>query len=349
MISAKDVYHFSQKLCVLYVEDDACLREEMTLLLSPFFKSIDIAVDGVDGLEKYNNRKYDIVITDINMPRMNGIEMIGSIREIHPEQKVIAVSAHNEPEILINLIENGVSSFVLKPIMQQNVLNVLYPVCRDADTQNVNIELFDMLNQERSKLKKQVRLLAAQLNTVSIKNDQVNELLSHEEPKSADSALAEYFANDEDDGVESVVFIKDDTDEMTEILDDILDQLFLYSSSFEMEYVEKSSALIAKLSNILFRYTPFLDPLAKSIGELAQIIVDDGHGFTALFDKNPERILKLFDAICIDLTLYVKRFSVESMAMKNIHHIHLPTLMSIQQVIGLINPEELEEGDLDLF
>lgn len=349
MISAKDVYHFSQKLCVLYVEDDPCLREEMTLLLSPFFENIDVAVDGVDGLEKYNSGKYDIVITDINMPRMNGIDMVAAIREIHPEQKVIAVSAHNESEILIHLIENGVNSFILKPIMQQSLLNVLYPVCRDANAQNVNIELFEMLNQERSKLKKQVRLLAAQLNTVSVKNDQVNGLLSSDETKSSDALLEEYFAKDEDEGVESVLFIKDDADEMSEILNDILDQIFLYSNNFEIEHIHKMSVLIAKFANILYRYTPFLDPLAKSIAELGTIIEEDEVNFIALFNKNPEHILKLFDAICIDMTLYIQRFSIESMAMKNIHHIHLPTIMSIQQVIGLINPEDLEESDLELF
>ncbi|WP_295052460.1 response regulator [Sulfuricurvum sp.] len=349
MIKTKDVFHFSQKLCVLYVEDDPSLRDEMTLLLSPFFEYIEIAVDGIDGLQKYNHQKFDIVITDINMPRMNGIQMIVSMREIHPEQKIIAISAHNESEILINLIENGVNSFILKPIIQQNILNVLYPVCRDANTQNLNVELFEMLNNEKSKLKKQVRLLCAQLNAVSIKNDQVNELLNNQENNVGDLELEKYFSKDEDDGVESVILIKDDSDEMTDILDDMLDQIFLYSNDFQREHIKRISILIGKLSNILYRYTPFLDPLAKSIGELAHVIVVEELNFIELFEKKPEHILKLFDAICIDMTLYIKRFSVESMAMKNIHHIHLPTLMSIQQVIGIINPTEIEEGDLELF
>lgn len=349
MITAKDVFRFSQKLSVLYVEDDDNLRDEMGALFKPFFQTIDIALDGLDGLDKYHNNKYDIVITDINMPRMNGIDMIASIREIHPEQKIIAISAHNESEILINLIEHGVSSFILKPILLQNVLTVFYPVCRDADAQNTNIELFEMLNEERSKLKKQVRLLEAQLNTVSIKNDHVNELLAHEETEIDDVLLDEYFRKDDEEDVQSVVFIKDDADEMTEILNDILDQMFVYSDNSQIEHIHKTSILISKLSNILFRYTPFLDPLAKSIGELGNIIDDDQPSFVSLFNKNPEHLLKLFDAICVDLTLYIKRFSVESMAMRNIHHIHLPTLMSIQQVIGLIHPEELEDNDLELF
>lgn len=348
MINVKDVFHYSEKLSVLYVEDDTSLRDEMELLFSPFFEFIEIAVDGLDGLEKYNRRKFDIVITDINMPRMNGIEMITAIRAIHPEQKIIAVSAHNESDILINLIENGVSSFILKPIIHQNILNVLYPVCRDASTQNLNVELFEMLNEEKSKLKKQVRLLVAQLNAISIKNDQVYELLNTKENTVDNLVLEEYFSKDDYESTESVTFIKDDADEMIEILDDMLNQIFLYRENSKREHIQRMSILIGKLSNILYRYTPFLDPLAKIIGELAQVIVDEAK-FISIFEQNPDDILKLFDAICVDMTHYIKRFSVESMAMKNIHHIHLPTIMSIQQVIGLINPEEMEWGDVDLF
>jgi hypothetical protein len=71
--------------------------------------------------------------------------------------------------------------------------------------------------------------------------------------------------------------------------------------------------------------------------------------FIALFECNHDHILMLFDAISIDLDRYMKRFSVESMAMKNIHHIHQPTSISIQQVIGLIHPDDMDCGDIEFF
>ena len=78
LASAKD-------LKVLYVEDNAMVRESTCDILDDYFSSVDIAVDGEDGLKLYKNLYeetntfYDIIITDIKMPKMNGIEMIKSI------------------------------------------------------------------------------------------------------------------------------------------------------------------------------------------------------------------------------------------------------------------------------
>lgn len=348
MITAKDVYKFSHTLNILYVEDDDRLRDETVMLLEPFFKHIDIARDGVEGFEKYNGCLYDIVITDINMPRMNGIEMIAKIREINPEQKIIAISAHNESDILINLIRSGVSSFILKPILQQDVLNVLYPICRDADTQNTNTELFQILNTERSKLQKQVRLLAAQLHTIVVKHQQVEELYYQHQTKPSSPLLEEYFLKDDDQGEESVLFLQDDTDEMTETLDEIPTLLGQYIVTLDKKTILDVATSIAKLSNLLLRYTPFLDPLAKNMDELSSA-VREGDAFTLLITSKPDAVLKLFDAICMDMTLYIQRFSVESMAMKNIHHIHQPTSLSIQQIIGMIYPGSIEDGEIEFF
>ncbi len=116
MISIKDVQNYSKQLSVLYVEDNDKVREETAEIFKLLFATVDLARNGEEGIEKYNCEKYDIVITDINMPRINGIEMIFQMREINPEQKIIAISAHDEPEILISMMRRGVSTFLLKPI-----------------------------------------------------------------------------------------------------------------------------------------------------------------------------------------------------------------------------------------
>ena len=173
MITIKNLQKFSLRLKMLYVEDNDSLREETGKVFEPLFERVDLASNGKEGLEKYNNNLYDVVITDINMPVMNGIEMIERIREINPEQKIIAISAHDETTILLNLIRKGVSSFIIKPINLDDMLTVLYPVCRDADAQNTNIELFDALQAERKKLQQMVGVLTSYLHTVDIKNDQL--------------------------------------------------------------------------------------------------------------------------------------------------------------------------------
>ncbi len=175
MSRIRNLQKFSLRLKMLYVEDNDSLREETAKVFGPLFERVDLASNGKEGLDKYNSNHYDIIITDINMPIMNGIDMIEHIREINPEQKIIAISAHDETTILLNLIRKGVSSFIIKPINLDDMLTVLYPVCRDADAQNTNIELFNALQSERKKLKQIVGTLTSYLHTVDIKNDQLGE------------------------------------------------------------------------------------------------------------------------------------------------------------------------------
>lgn len=349
MLMLKDIQNYSQQLSILYVEDNDKLREETAEIFKLLFAKVDLACNGEEGIEKYNHEKYDIVITDINMPRINGIEMISQMREINPEQKVIAISAHDESEILISMMRRGVNTFLLKPINFDEMLSIIYPVCRDASTQNVNAELFETLNQERKKYKSIVSKLISHLRTVEIKNEQIGALYVQNHSVDRSEMLEEYFAKDEEHENEKVVFLEDDCEEMTDVLSEIPDQLSRYIVNKDIRHVHKVRDDVAKLSNILYRYTPFLDPLAKSLEELSSLIAEEKDLLEKL-EAKPDLILSLFDAICIDLSLYVKRFSLESMAMKNIHHIHQPTTLSIQQIIGLIRPDLADDGgDIDFF
>lgn len=348
MLTFKDLQKFSLRLSVLYVEDNGSLQEETKKIFDPLFARVDLAQNGEEGLAKYNHAHYDIIITDINMPVMNGIDMIERIREINPEQKIIAISAHDESSILINLMRKGVSSFILKPINLNELLTVLYPVCRDADAQKINIELFDVLQEERKKLKKMVKLLASHLHAVNVKNDQIGTLYSQTQTEGRSELLQEYFAKDEDQGSEKVLFISDDSEEIRELLNEIPDELSSYTQNAQIRHIRKIHEDLSKISNILFRYTPFLDPLAENLKELSRVIAEE-NDFIGLLTNKPDLVLKLFDAVCIDLSLYVKRFSTESMAMRNIHHIHQPTSLSIQQIIALVRPEQAESGDIEFF
>lgn len=352
MITAKSVLKFSKTLTALYVEDDAILREATLSFFEHFFAKIDTAVDGKDGLEKYNQNHYNIVITDINMPNMNGIDMSYHIHDINPDQKILAISAHNESDILINLIRNGLSSFILKPIVQEDALKALYSVCRDARTSQINDELFETLSAQTEELKKQNRELKAQVDATSIKNHQVEVLLEKTAPpvdKAASGLVDEYFKADEDEGYENVVFSGDDAAEMHELMEEGMELASIYCADLNLEHLKDLGNSFNRMSSLLYRYTPFLDPLALSMSDLGTSILDHIDDFAAVFKDNQDAVFSLFNAVRIDIQLYIERFSVESMAMKNIHHIHHPTSLSIQQVIGLIAPVEIEEGEMEFF
>ena len=115
---------------VLYVEDDADIRTHIHTFLSRFFHHIDLAEDGRLGLEQFSKKHYDIVISDINMPNMTGIEMIGEIKKENPEQIVLVTSAYNDSENLMSLINLGVMHFVQKPFSNKPFLATLYAIAK---------------------------------------------------------------------------------------------------------------------------------------------------------------------------------------------------------------------------
>ncbi|HWP97820.1 MAG TPA: HD domain-containing phosphohydrolase [Syntrophomonadaceae bacterium] len=125
MVSAKELKESAQGISVLYVEDDRELRENTVRLLSNFFPCIDWADNGREGLNKYITGSYDLVITDINMPIMNGVKMVREIRALNSKQLIAVISAHDEANYLLELINLGVDSFVLKPVDVELLLTML--------------------------------------------------------------------------------------------------------------------------------------------------------------------------------------------------------------------------------
>lgn len=349
MFTALQVLYFSQSLRILYVEDDQSIRESMQSIFESLFQHIDYAVDGIDGLKYYNKNEYDIVITDLNMPRMNGIEMIEKIHEINPEQKIIAISANDASTILIDLIQKGVNGFLVKPIDQQQILNIFYPICRDAHAQKENISLYDTLSEERKKLQSKIKELEAQNNATLVKHQQVGELLEMCDTGKKLDLIEGYFEKDEDEGRDNVLFIKDDGDELIDLFNEMPEQMMEYLNTGNIERIHEVSHSLLKVSSILLHYSPFLDTLATSFSELGVCIREDIEMFTQMVNSSSDHVFMLWDAINLDMMRYIKRFSRESMAMKNIHHIHTPTSLSIQQIIVLIRPPDPEEGAIEFF
>jgi len=121
----------TKKLTVLFIEDDESFKDETTDIFNMLFYEVITQSDGKKGLDKYKNffdkkQKYpDIVISDINMPNLNGIELTKEIYKINPNQKIIIISAYNDSDNLIELINIGVDKFILKPFNIDNLFEVL--------------------------------------------------------------------------------------------------------------------------------------------------------------------------------------------------------------------------------
>ncbi|MGB5866559.1 MAG: HD domain-containing phosphohydrolase [Arcobacteraceae bacterium] len=113
---------------LLYVEDEESLRDIMKTYLGKFFAYIDTAENGQVGLEYYEKNQYDLVITDILMPKLDGIEMASKIKEINPKQNIVIISAYADTNDFIQSIKIGIDGYILKPIDFEQLNAMLFKI-----------------------------------------------------------------------------------------------------------------------------------------------------------------------------------------------------------------------------
>ena len=138
MLDIKELAQSSMELKVLYVEDDEVSRDKTLQLLKNFFHHITIAVDGIDGLRKFQKDSFDLLITDINMPNINGIEMLKKIRLINKEIPCIILSAHDDIDYFVESIKLCLDGYILKPIVTNQFIDILYKVVEKIKLKDEN-------------------------------------------------------------------------------------------------------------------------------------------------------------------------------------------------------------------
>ncbi|KHF29967.1 Chemotaxis protein CheY [Anoxybacillus sp. BCO1] len=110
---------------VLYVEDEPGARDMLTRLLKRRIRDVKVAKNGQEALELFMTFRPDIVITDIKMPFLNGLELIRHIRTIDEHVQIIITTAYDDNDFFIRAIEYGVNHFILKPIDHEKFLQSL--------------------------------------------------------------------------------------------------------------------------------------------------------------------------------------------------------------------------------
>lgn len=110
---------------LLVVEDEDAIRENYVAYLQHYFKAVYSAKDGELGYRIYKDKKPNIMIVDINMPRVNGIELIRKIREHDHNTKIIILTAHADRKFLLEATELYLTKYLIKPISRTTLKDAL--------------------------------------------------------------------------------------------------------------------------------------------------------------------------------------------------------------------------------
>ncbi len=115
-----------KELIILVVEDEVKARESMiNNILSERFSKVIGAQNGDEGLKKFKKFKPDLVITDIAMPIMDGLDMAREIKEISDDVPIVVLSAYSEKERLLRSIDIGIDKYLIKPVDIEELFKVL--------------------------------------------------------------------------------------------------------------------------------------------------------------------------------------------------------------------------------
>jgi len=197
MMDFKTLYSKTKDLSLLIVEDYEPLRNDMAEALEDLFKTVVVASNGVEALGVYdeykatNSKAFDIVISDIEMPLMNGVELSEMLRERHEQQQIIILSAHTDSEYLLKLINLGIAQFINKPIQHDRLLDTLYYVSGKVDhkeeifVENPIVDLGDntVWNKERGVLLRErypIALTRHEIILMKLLVDQAEQICSND-------------------------------------------------------------------------------------------------------------------------------------------------------------------------
>ena len=160
MAEIKELIKIASSLSLLYVEDEENIAKTAINYFSKIFNKVTYAENGKKGLETYKQDNFDIVITDINMPEMNGLELARKIKEVNEKQNIIFITAYSEDRILLESIKIGIEGYLIKPIDFKKVNELLYKICmniRNSNEKDINIEqqrcLMNHISQKNTLLK----------------------------------------------------------------------------------------------------------------------------------------------------------------------------------------------------
>lgn len=336
-ITAKDLRAVASTLNILYAEDEEILRDSMKSSLSKLFANVYTAKNGQEAFEFIKKEEIDIVLTDINMPIMGGIELIESIfHYTEQEPKIVVLSAHDESKLLQKLINMGVNNFLNKPVDKQMMINLLFKACKSIANTKLLIEYKDKLEKELEASERRNKILEQKLNQLAFhvnnseQKEQKNESLGKEIVYEDDNYYATLLSDD-----------KDELHDLSIELDNYIAMLFR-EDGLNKDYLEVLSIAYRKYASILNGYTEFY-AVALPLNDFSHTILS----LETKFMENLNQTGIYFEAL--QLTLENFRNNVWEKEAQNPRFYNASLQMDIQLIIDFLEEKEIDGNEIEFF
>jgi DNA-binding response OmpR family regulator len=169
---------------VLYAEDDPQSRQNYAFVLEEYFSNVYIAKDGKEALDIYYNKKPDILLLDISMPYINGLEVATKVRKENKNIPIIMLTAHADKENLLAAIPLKLTDYLLKPIDDKNLKKTIMHAIEEIKDKNI-VYIKDKLswNKINSSLfykNKNIKLTKKEYKIISLLINSTGKYFSHD-------------------------------------------------------------------------------------------------------------------------------------------------------------------------
>ncbi|HDX6319922.1 TPA: response regulator transcription factor [Campylobacter fetus subsp. venerealis] len=179
-----------KSLTVLFVEDEDKIRTSMGSAMEGIFAKVILAGNGDEGLKKFKKFNPDVIVTDISMPIMDGLDMSKEIRDISKDTPIVILSAFSEKEKLLKAIEIGIDKYIIKPIDMEELFEAISVLAQDKISTTNIVEIgggysFNKTKRVLVRNQEEIALTKKKLAFISILVKRLGTLVLHEEIKNS--------------------------------------------------------------------------------------------------------------------------------------------------------------------
>lgn len=345
---------FAKEMDVLLVDDEEESLTGLSQLMSRYFKSVSVAKNGKEAFDIFRAGSFDLVITDIVMPRMTGIELIGAIRKEDYDQCIIAISSHDQIDYLHELIDLSTDGFLVKPLKHDLLMKMLYRVTKQIYERKMMVEFQAKLEESYIELMEKKEALEKALNeakTAQNKNIALSE--SHkEDAMRIDHEQLEYLSHklDEMSAEEFHNMYPLDLEAKNDILERSEEQMDIVINRLENtpshENMMEVGHLFKELSQIII-LIPEFGNLGHGLGNMAELL-------TKMDQEQKDKIGQISDWL-FNITDSLKQWRISVFVDKKAQNIHymdnslITDCLMIESVITGKHIQKDDDNDLELF